>query len=196
MAHRADILRVLILYKYGGTYNDNDVIWVKPLSEGQRRYPTVLCYEWTDVPPWPRAISNGLLVARAGAPFLLKVLESFWFYRDDMWAMNSVLMYYKLYERNPEMVHIDPKLQVICYNHICHPTWHEDYRRGYDDPSPTTRFNIEETNAFHFIHLQAPPIFQSFAAVNNKTSIDALLVKRVITAIEKAGKTHLLQEEN
>ncbi|XP_059166022.1 uncharacterized protein LOC131948434 [Physella acuta] len=196
MAHRADVLRVLILFKYGGTYNDNDVIWVKPLSESQRRYPTVLCYEWVDVPPWPRAISNGLLVARAGAPFLLKVLESFWYYRDDKWALNSVMMYYKLYERNPEMAYIDPKLQVICYHKICHPTWHDNYRRSYQDRRPTTRFNIEETNAFHFIHMNAPPIFTSFSAIKNKTSVDALLLRRLMDAIQKAGRSHLLEDKN
>ncbi|XP_059179591.1 uncharacterized protein LOC131958522 [Physella acuta] len=196
MAHRADILRVLLLYKYGGTYNDNDVIWVKPLSESQRRYPTIMCYDWGRVDPWPRTISNGLLVSKAGAPFLLKVLESFWYYRDDMWAFNSVLMFYKLYERHPDLVHIDPKLQVICYHNICHPIWHNNYLRGYEERTPTTRFNIEETNAFHFIHLYAPPIFTSFSAIRNQTSVVALLARRVMDAVQNAGKSYLLEEEN
>ncbi|XP_059154877.1 uncharacterized protein LOC131940258 [Physella acuta] len=178
MAHRADILRVLILFKYGGTYNDKDVIWVKPLSESQRRYPTIMCYEWPEVPPWPRAVNNGLLVSKAGAPFLLKILDSFWFYRDDMWAMNSVLMYYKLYERNPEMVHIDPKLQV-------------KYKRW----SSVTITSVI-LHAFHFIHMNAPPIFTSFSAIKNKTSVDALLLRRLMDAIQKAGRAHLLEEKN
>ncbi|XP_059150766.1 uncharacterized protein LOC131937390 isoform X2 [Physella acuta] len=78
MEHKSDILRIQILYKYGGAYNDNDVIWVKPLSEEQRKYPSIACYEWSEDEVWPGKINSGLIVSKPKALFLIKVLESFW----------------------------------------------------------------------------------------------------------------------
>ncbi|XP_059156139.1 uncharacterized protein LOC131941146 [Physella acuta] len=112
MAHKTDILRVLVLYKYGGVYNDNDVIWVNPISDDLRRYPTVACLELSKEGDWPRVINNGVLASKPKAPFLVHVLESFWYYRDDLWALNSVYMFYKVFERYPDTIHIDKRLQV------------------------------------------------------------------------------------
>ncbi|XP_059138999.1 uncharacterized protein LOC131927250 [Physella acuta] len=192
--HKSDIYRVNILYKYGGAYSDNDVIWVKPLSEEQRRYPTTASYEFTRVDS-PRVINNGLIVSKPKAPFLVKVLESFWYFKDEKWTTNSVFMYYKIYERNPETLNIDNRLQVLCCYGICHPTWLPDYRQDWDHPKPTTRINVEEANAFHFFDHKSPETFTSFSALKSHNHVEALLVKRVMAAIERAGRTHLLHDD-
>ncbi|XP_059144264.1 uncharacterized protein LOC131931470 [Physella acuta] len=194
MEHKSDILRVQILYKYGGTYNDNDVIWVKPLSEDQRRHPVLGSYDWQQRDVWPRTINNGLIVARPKALFLSKMLETFKYFRDDLWALNSCYMYYKIYEKYPESFHIDNRLQVGCFKGICHPAWHDDFQRVIGDLRPTTRVNIQEANAFHIFERKPGVTFNSFSQHQNKTSIDAILVKNVMAAIRKAGKAHLVED--
>ena len=46
------------------------------------------------------------------------------------WYYNGLMMPYKLYEQFPELIKIERKLQVICYNFKCHPVW----LPGYHDP--------------------------------------------------------------
>ncbi|XP_059144263.1 uncharacterized protein LOC131931469 [Physella acuta] len=194
ITHKTDILRVLILYKHGGIYNDNDVIWVKPLSVEQRRYPTSGTYDWQQVDTWPRMINNGVIVSKPKALYLAKVLESFKTYRDEHWGFNSCYMYYKLYERFPESFHIDTRLQVGCYFGICHPVWHEGFQRVLNDRRPTTWIKIEEANAFHVFEHKNGVTFNSFSENKNRTNIEAVLLKRVMEAVQKAGKSHLLED--
>ncbi|XP_059172907.1 uncharacterized protein LOC131953640 [Physella acuta] len=194
LAHKADVLRILILHKYGGVYNDHDVIWVKPISEELRRYPATMCLDWPKLEEWPRTGSIGMLVAKPKVPFLSKILDSFWLYRDKIWEFNGVAVPYKIYERNPETVHIDKKLQVVCFQEICHPIWQDDYLRDYRDTNKTKDFDLLEANAFHFIHLNSGPIYTSFAAIKNNRNIAAILGQRVVQAVEKSGKFHLLDE--
>ncbi|XP_059144261.1 uncharacterized protein LOC131931468 [Physella acuta] len=194
LEHRSDILRVQILYKYGGAYNDYDVIWTKPLSEEQRRYPVSGSYDWQDLGTWPRQLNNGLIVSKPKAFFWLKVLESFRYYRDDIWGYNSCLMYYKIYEKYPDSFHIDSRLQVGCYFGICHPVWHEGFQRVLHDRRSTKWINIEEANAFHMFEHKKGVTFNSFSEHQNKTSIEGVLLKRVKASILKSGKNHLLEE--
>ena len=45
------------------------------------------------------------------------------------WYYMGLMMPYKLYEQYPELVKIEPRLQVICFNFKCHPT----FLPGYHD---------------------------------------------------------------
>lgn len=45
------------------------------------------------------------------------------------WYYMGLMMPYKLYEKYPELVKIERRLQVICFNFKCHPT----FLPGYHD---------------------------------------------------------------
>lgn len=49
-----------------------------------------------------------------------------WF-KDNDWSWNGLRQPYRIKERHPDLVRIDPRLQVTCYQSLCHPTWHPDY---------------------------------------------------------------------
>lgn len=66
----------------------------------------------------------------SGSEFLRKSLMKFKTYNPDGdWYYNGLMMPYKLYEQYPELVKIERKLQVICYNFKCHPV----FLPGYHD---------------------------------------------------------------
>ncbi|XP_059172394.1 uncharacterized protein LOC131953288 [Physella acuta] len=191
MAHKTDVLRVLILYKFGGIYNDNDVIWINPISEDLLRYPTVACLELSRVGDWPRVVSNGIVISKPKAPFLIHVLESYWYFRDDIWALNSVLMYYKILERYPDTIHIDKKLQIECGNenlYSCHPVWIEDSENKHQP------YTIQDATAAHFTHLGYPSIFKSFADIKTKSGIGVELANRIMQSVRQTGKNYLLDD--
>ena len=55
-----------------------------------------------------------------------------WF-KDDDWAWNGLRQPYKIQERYPQLIRVDPHLQTICYLKLCHPTWW----KGYHDENQT-----------------------------------------------------------
>ena len=59
---------------------------------------------------------------------------------DGDWYYNGLMMPYKLYEQYPELVKIERKLQVICFNFKCHPV----FLPGYHDE------NIHHLNGANF----------------------------------------------
>ncbi|XP_059154915.1 uncharacterized protein LOC131940287 [Physella acuta] len=192
-AHRADVLRILILYKYGGIYFDRDVFWATPPSTDLRRYPSIMCLDWPYYQEWPKGGSIGLLLSKPAAPFMIKLLDSFWLFRDNIWEFNGVWMPYKVFERNPETILIHKRLQVICFVGVCHPAWHEDFIRPYSESNkPTQPFDIREANAYHFTYPKPDPSLVSFATIRNHTDIPAQLGKMLIEAIQKSGKQHLI----
>ncbi|CAL1530276.1 unnamed protein product [Lymnaea stagnalis] len=195
LAHQSDALRALILLKYGGAYQDKDVLWANPVPEHIRRYPALMTYDWPWYDEWPRGINMGVIMAKPGSMFLRKLLDSYWFYNDSSWEYNGILMPYKVYETYPESVLIYGQLQIICYYEICHPAWHEDYIRKYRDAGkPTGKFSMDEPHAFHFTVPKLHKLLTSFATIKNGTCIAAQVGQRLMAAVERAGKQHLLVE--
>ncbi|CAL1530271.1 unnamed protein product [Lymnaea stagnalis] len=78
LAHQSDALRALILLKYGGAYQDKDVLWANPVSEHIRRYPALMSYDWPWYEEWPRSNNIGVIMAKPGSMFLRKLLDSYW----------------------------------------------------------------------------------------------------------------------
>ncbi|CAL1534275.1 unnamed protein product [Lymnaea stagnalis] len=195
--HQSDILRAFILLKYGGVYQDKDIFWTTPFNKELLRYPTILCYDWPIYTEWPRGINLGLMMAKRNAPFLKHFLESFWYHDDKSWGFNGIQMPYKVYERNPETALIYDKLQVICYMGVCHPVWHNDSRRPFSEiHRPTSPFDLNETFALHFTYPKPDPSLLSYDTIRNGTNYAAVLGQRLLAALEKAGRWHLLDKRN
>ncbi|XP_059142707.1 uncharacterized protein LOC131930305 [Physella acuta] len=196
LAHQSDILRAIILYKYGGVYQDKDIFWANPIPEDIRRYPTVGCHDWPIYEEWPRSFNFGVMMSKSGAPFLKKFMDSFWDERDSSWEYNGVMMPYKVYERDPETFYIYKKLQIICYYGDCHPIWQDNYLRTYADHKKSLmNFTIDEPSAFHFTAPKPAPSLLSFSAIRANTDMAAKVGQRIIANIEKSGRSYLLQDE-
>jgi len=76
-----------------------------------------------------------------------------WF-EDDDWTWNGLRQPYRIKERHPELVQIDPHLQVICFQSLCHPTWWPDYHNAsvHHLNSNSIRNWRTDVYAFHWTH--------------------------------------------
>lgn len=70
---KADILRVELLYHYGGIYLDSDCECLNPLDDDLRKYPCFVCYENELVRPG--LIQNGVVGSAPKHPFLETLIE-------------------------------------------------------------------------------------------------------------------------
>ena len=65
-----DFLRLDILLKYGGVYQDLDVFWVNPISDKIRSYDAVLGFDWSLNKIWPETFNLGVLITKKNAEYL------------------------------------------------------------------------------------------------------------------------------
>lgn len=76
---KADLLRYLVLYQYGGVWNDLDVSCEVPISEWvpeqYRANASVVVGMEFDVDIWIRQIASWTIMARPGSPHMLTVVE-------------------------------------------------------------------------------------------------------------------------
>ena len=64
--------------------------------------------------PFPEVITMGLTMTRPGGKFWQLCQRSHMFYNDKDWTWNSGRVPYKLYERHPDILRIEPFLHVVC----------------------------------------------------------------------------------
>lgn len=128
LSHVTDVWRVDFMVKYGGIYVDTDTIFVKPLDKDIRAYDAVGAYDWTYWNhPFPDTINFGVAIGKKNAKYWQMFQESMRWFMDNDWSWNGLRQPYRIKERHPELVKIDPSLQVICFQSLCHPTWWPDY---------------------------------------------------------------------
>ncbi len=112
---------VIVFSDFGGIYLDNDVLVVASFDP-LRNYDFTLDVEEM------RALANGVIVSRRGAPFLRVWLESYRAYQPQVWVGNSVYVPYTIASILPHLIHIENKTMV-------HPTYKQLdllYRTHYD----------------------------------------------------------------
>ena len=107
-----------------------------------------------------------------------------WF-KDDSWMWNGLMQPYRIKERHPDLVLIDPHLQVICYYSLCHPTWWPDYHKDsiHHLNSNSIRNWRTDAYAFHWTH-PTPYELQSHANLLSKDTMFSQIGKYVL---EQAG---------
>ena len=133
----------LYVSAYGGIYLDTDVLVLKSLDP-------LRVHKLTLGVSGPNEISNGIIIARRGAPFLRMWLENYHSYVPGVWGLNSVTFGHRLYELFPHLVHVERE-------HLLRPTWKEtdliysthgkyyDWRHSYTfHVSAEGRFKVPE----------------------------------------------------
>jgi len=123
-AHRADVLRILILKKYGGIYLDNDILVINNFDR-YRNFEFVL--GWPDG-EW---IGNMLLMGHREARFLTEFLETYKLFRPDIWYYNGgEKPVREVLSRHPELVH-NEKVRLGVTTNVA---WNFYVRTGLWDP--------------------------------------------------------------
>ncbi|ORX36844.1 hypothetical protein BD324DRAFT_579948 [Kockovaella imperatae] len=108
-AHKADIIRLEVLLQHGGIYLDIDTFILRSFSKHSLlAYDTVMAMEAAQ---WdlgdsmdPKGLCNGIIVARKGATFLERWLETYETFNGHKWADHSVHMPWVLAKLYPETI--------------------------------------------------------------------------------------------
>lgn len=163
-AHHADFVRLDVLAETGGVYADIDTLFVTPFPDDLWGARTVIGRE-ADIPNRVTgvsrsSVSNALLMAEPGAPFVKawrsEMADAF----DGSWAAHSCFLAYDLAQRMPESVRLEPQrafhlfdptpaglrrllverepdLTGVLSMHLNAHLWWEEWRRDFLDLSAT-----------------------------------------------------------
>lgn len=103
-AHKADVLRIEVLMKYGGVYLDMDVICLKPFKE-------LFNYDFVMGVESEEGLCNAVMLSRPDSEFLKIWYEEYRSFRskgrDVYWNEHSVKLPLRLAKENPDLIHIE-----------------------------------------------------------------------------------------
>ena len=149
--HKSDVLRVELMYRYGGIYLDTDAVFVRALDSEMRGYDAIASYDWIDWDhPFPAIINFGVTIGKKKAEFWRLFRESMKWFKDDDFSWNGLRRPYQVLERHRNLIRIDPRLQVICFNLKCHATWWEKFQDAKFHPGNTALDWRKDAYAFHW----------------------------------------------
>jgi protein O-GlcNAc transferase len=103
-AHRADIIRLEKLIKYGGIYLDIDVLTLqsfKPLLNNMKK-DCVMGFQAKNTQY--EGLCNATIIAKPNSEFLLKWYDNYKTFNGEEWDVHSVHLPKKLADENPNMV--------------------------------------------------------------------------------------------
>ena len=107
-AHKADVLRIMVLLKFGGIYLDIDTICVKPLTPLLQHSCVMAEEKYFNV---EHGLCNAVILAEKKSVFLQYWLSSYKEFRskgrDEYWAEHSVRVPLRIARLYPETIHIE-----------------------------------------------------------------------------------------
>ena len=186
ISHMSDVFRADVLLRYGGIYSDTDAVWINPIPPELRRYDVVASYDWPIMySNYPDYINFGAVLSKPGAPFWHYYLHGFKDLKDDFFGYNGLLKPYKIFERHPDLVHIYDKLQVMCWELLCHPSWYPDFRKKEENHKNHPDFNWRAAHLFHWTSPTPEELTNETSLKNSKDTMWAQIGKHILKA---AGK--------
>lgn len=99
-AHRADVVRLQQLRKYGGVYLDLDVVCLNSF-EPLRRYDMVMGRQAGT------GLCNAVVLANAGSEFLQVWFDSYRTFDRNDWSRHSVILPLDLAQKHPDWIHVE-----------------------------------------------------------------------------------------
>lgn len=164
--HRSDIVRAEVLLKYGGIYMDWDVLWLRnPDDIIEKGYDAVVNYDHMPQIGFPDTINLGVFMAKPKSTFVKRWQDALIDYRSKDFLYNAVQLPYKIYEKYPEYLHIERRLQVMCFRLKCHPTFHPQFKQ-FTEEQP---FDWQtDAYSIHFTYPD-PPELESEDSCRNGT---------------------------
>lgn len=145
-AHHSDVIRLDVLAEHGGMYADIDTIFVRPVRDEFWQANAVIGREADVDDPetgMPVAsLSNALIMAQPGAPFVVEWRERIIDAMDGSWSAHSCGLATKLAAEQPDNVHIEPQPSFSPFAHT---------RSGMADllERPLVAAQLDETFSVH-----------------------------------------------
>ena len=184
MQHLSDILRADILLKYGGIYLDWDVVWLRdPEDIINAGYDAVANFDHMPKSDFPNTINLGVFMAKPRSVFVKRWQDAFRTYRSNDFLYNAVLLPYKIFEKYPQHLYIEKRLQVMCYDLKCHPVFHPDFKNFMKDQPFDWRSDVY---SIHFTWPD-PPEWNSKETCRNSTGRFAEIGKYVLQHEDQLG---------
>ena len=121
-SHISEIWRVDLMIRYGGIYVDTDAIFLRPLDSENRGYDAVVTNDIYSLPPnapFPDIFNFGVTIGKRNAEFWRLFQLGMKRYIATDWTWNGLRLPYKIKERHPTLLHIDPHLQVCATFGMC-----------------------------------------------------------------------------
>ena len=111
--HRSDIVRADVLDKYGGIYMDWDVLWLRsPAPLLNSGHGAVVNLDHMGRPWFPDVLNLGVFLAKPRSRFVRLWRRELRNYRSKDFFYNALELPFKVYERHPDTVLIEKRLQV------------------------------------------------------------------------------------
>jgi len=121
-AHKADVVRLMVLIQFGGIYLDMDTICVKPFTD---LLDNKFVIGFQGQPPLSHSLCNAVMLSQQGALFprvWLKNYENFRSRgRDRYWCEHSVVLPARLAAKNS----IAGECTIVPYNFFHYPLYNE-----------------------------------------------------------------------
>ncbi|XP_076459348.1 uncharacterized protein LOC143292713 [Babylonia areolata] len=175
--HFSDVVRADVMDKYGGVYLDWDALWLRSpgplLAAG---HPAVVDLDHMSRPGFPEVLNLGVFLARPRARFLRLWRWELRNYRPREFFYNALELPFKVYERHPDTVHVEPRLQVMCFWLKCHPIFHPDHKDWQEAQPFDWRTDVY---AIHFTHPD-PEEYSSIVHLLNATGTFADIGKFIL----------------
>nr|ODN89058.1 hypothetical protein L203_02469 [Cryptococcus depauperatus CBS 7841] len=120
-AHKADVLRLLIMKYAGGIYLDVDVFVIKPFDD-LLYFPTTIGMEASPDSRRhaldPEGLCNAIIISEPNAAFVDRWLASYATFDGSIWARHSVVKPWELARNYPT------EIQVLSERAFFWPMWH------------------------------------------------------------------------
>ncbi|XP_045180074.2 uncharacterized protein LOC123539497 isoform X1 [Mercenaria mercenaria] len=162
--HRSDIVRAECLLRYGGIYMDWDVLWLKnPDDLIQAGYDAIANFDHIQQGNFPDTINLGVLMAKPKSTFIKRWQDALANYKSEDFLYNAVELPYKIYEKYPQYLKIEKRLQVMCFRLKCHPTFQNDFKNFMEEQPFDWRTDVY---SIHFTFPDPPELTNEFACRN------------------------------
>lgn len=107
--YASDVIRLQLLYRWGGIYIDTDMLLTKPLTPLMDR-PLTMAIESVHEDGSPKSVANGVILAAPKSEFLKLMLEATPIaMKSDIWANHAVTLPLELAKEYPELICLEPK---------------------------------------------------------------------------------------
>ncbi|PZP46350.1 MAG: hypothetical protein DI598_12210 [Pseudopedobacter saltans] len=114
-AHKADVIRLLILRKYGGIYLDLDTICIRSLS---KLFDNPFVMGMEKINGMTKGLCNAVILSTPNSLFIQHWLNSYRFFRskgfDNYWGEHSVRVPLFIADQYPETIHIEENESFFC----------------------------------------------------------------------------------
>ncbi len=144
-AHKADIIRMLVLNEIGGLYLDVDTITQRSF-EDLRQNEFVMAVQAAG-PDSSSGLCNAVMMGQAKARFSTRWLAEYDYFRskgrDDLWDYHSVKLPVRLAAAHPD------EITVLDYRAFFYPLWHSIQRSLFTDAGAAYAEDFAVAWCFH-----------------------------------------------